>query len=515
MQSESIAQNLKTRDSLENYLKTVTSDSSRANALVLLSSELIQYDTKKAELYVTEAISISEKIKSPKTKADALLVFSKIHRQENNIPLALDETIAALRLFEELHYKAGLADAYFELGYIYKEIHNYQKSIVHFSKSLQLYKETGNELKVASCQMVMGHVNMDQSATANETAYIQKALILYDKALDYYKKIKNQERISVSYLNIANLYLSYNQLSPSDEYLKKSLDYSYKSLKITQERNDDLRTSINFLNIGEAYFAQKKFDIALDYYLKSYETGKKSENVNFTLTALQNTITTYKEIKEYNKALELSHEYLKMAQSGHYISHIKKHYELLSEIYLAQQKTKKAYENRLLYEKYSDSVLNEETAKALIRLQIEYESENKDKEITLLNKDRELQNAKIKQQNSIRNYLISSIIIILLLLSVIYNRFTIKTKTNKIIEEKNKELEKLSIVARETANGVFITDANGDVEWFNEGFSKLFGWKSIEEFITTRGRNIFEVSGNENIENLIKESISQKKINYL
>jgi len=91
MQSESIAQNLKTRDSLENYLKTVTSDSSRANALVLLSSELIQYDTKKAELYVTEAISISEKIKSPKTKADALLVFSKIHRQENNIPLALDE----------------------------------------------------------------------------------------------------------------------------------------------------------------------------------------------------------------------------------------------------------------------------------------------------------------------------------------------------------------------------------------------------------------------------------------
>ncbi len=84
-------------------------------------------------------------------------------------------------------------------------------------------------------------------------------------------------------------------------------------------------------------------------------------------------------------------------------------------------------------------------------------------------------------------------------------------KQKSLVEEINKELEKLSIVARETANGVFITDANGNIEWFNEGFSKLFGWKSLEEYKKKRGTNIFDVSGNDNIVNLIKVSIDEKK----
>lgn len=79
------------------------------------------------------------------------------------------------------------------------------------------------------------------------------------------------------------------------------------------------------------------------------------------------------------------------------------------------------------------------------------------------------------------------------------------------LSEINRELEKLSIVARETANGVFITDAQGNLEWFNEGFSKLFGWNSVEEYIKDRGKNIFDVSGNKNIKEIVNESIREKK----
>lgn len=78
------------------------------------------------------------------------------------------------------------------------------------------------------------------------------------------------------------------------------------------------------------------------------------------------------------------------------------------------------------------------------------------------------------------------------------------------LSEINKQLEKLSIVASETANGVFITDANGEIEWFNEGFSKLFGYYSIEEYWKKRGHSIFEVSGNSNIREIVQKAISTK-----
>ncbi len=511
MQGGIVAQNLKKRDSLENYIKTASTDSSKANALALLSYELVQYNIKKAETSALQAISISRKIKYPKAEAEALLALTKIYRTQDNNLLALNKVIQSLRIFEQLNNKHGLAKSYFELGYIYKDIDNYQKSIDNFTKSFNLYTALGNTPKATTCQMVMGHVNADRAWILKDTMYSLKALALYTTTLQYYKKSNDQERISLSLLNIGNLYLGLNKISPSDAYLEKSLDYSNQSLKITQKLKNKLNTSINLSNIAEAYYAKKKHTLALNYYLEAYETLKETGNVDFMLLTLSAIIVTYKEIKQYDKALEISNEYLKIAKANNYIGHIRKYYQLLSEIYLAQNNFEKAYKNRLLYENYSDSILNEEKAKALIKSQIQFESESKDKEISLLNKNQELQEAKLKQQNTTRNYLIASIVLVFLLSLLLYNRFIVKTKANKIIEEKNKELEKLSIVARETANGVFITDANGNIEWFNEGFSKLFGWKSLEEYTKNRGKNIFEVSGNEDIANLINESINEKK----
>ncbi|WP_300566213.1 ATP-binding protein [Flavobacterium sp.] len=511
LQSKSHAQNLKKRDSLENYIKTAAADSNKVNSLLLLSTDLIQYDIEKARRYATEAIKISQKINLSKTEANGYLVLSKIHRAQNNTSTALNNIITAIKIFQRLNNKPGLANSYFELGYLYKDIEDYQKSIQNFSKSLQLYNETGNETKAASCQMVMGHVNADRAWILKDTSYNGKTFILYSKALNYFKKINDSEKIAVSLLNLANLYLGYNRITPSDHFLYTSLDYSNQSLKITQALNDKLRTSINYANIGEAYQGLKKYNTALDYYFKAYKMVKESGNVDFTLSTLRAIMTTYKEDKEYNKALEIAKEYLKIAKAGNYNEALKKYYELLSEIYYAQNNIEKAFNSRILYEKYSDSVLNNEKAKALIKMQVQFESENKDKEIVLLSKNQELQNAKLKQQSEIRNYLIASIILALLLLLVIYNRFLMRTKIHKIIQEKNKELEKLSIVARETASGVFITNASGEIEWFNEGFSKLFGWSSLEEYRKERGKNIFEVSGNANIDNLMKDSISEKK----
>lgn len=511
MQHAAIAQNLEKRDSLENYIKTASADSNKANALALLSSELIQYDAEKAELYATQAISLSRKIQYPKAEAEAFLALSKIYRQQKNSLQALNKTITAIRIYERLKNKTGLANSYFELGYIYKEISNYGKAIENFTRSLDLYKQTGDKNKVATCQMVMGHVNADRAWILKDTAYSQKALALYTTALNYHKKLNDKERICVSFLNIANLHLGYHRISPSAMHLQKSLEYSHQSLQISQQLNDKLRSSINLGNIAEVYYAKKKYDTALDYYLKAYNLLKETGNIDFTLVTLQSIITTYKASKQYDKALELSEEYRKIATENKYTGYLKDHYKLLSEIYLAQNNFEKAYQNRILYEKYSDSILNEEKAKELIKAQVAFESENKDREITILNKNQELQSAKLKQQHATRNYLVGSMVLVLLLLLVIYNRFLVKTKASKIIEEKNRQLEKLSIVARETANGVFITDANGNIEWFNEGFSKLFGWKSIEEYWQERGKNIFDVSGNENIVNLISESINERK----
>ncbi len=74
----------------------------------------------------------------------------------------------------------------------------------------------------------------------------------------------------------------------------------------------------------------------------------------------------------------------------------------------------------------------------------------------------------------------------------------------------NKELEKLSIVARETENSVIIMDADGNIEWVNEMFVRMTGM-SKEEFMERRGRNIFEASLRPDIEEIVHKCINDKK----
>ncbi len=101
-------------------------------------------------------------------------------------------------------------------------------------------------------------------------------------------------------------------------------------------------------------------------------------------------------------------------------------------------------------------------------------------------------------------------ILIISLAFFIYRGYKIKKQINKQLEEKNIELEKLSIVARETDNSVIIANADGEIEWVNEGFTRLMGY-TYEEFLQEKGSNLIKASGNPDIKNVIKECIEQKK----
>ncbi|PLX00137.1 MAG: hypothetical protein C0594_16025, partial [Marinilabiliales bacterium] len=76
--------------------------------------------------------------------------------------------------------------------------------------------------------------------------------------------------------------------------------------------------------------------------------------------------------------------------------------------------------------------------------------------------------------------------------------------------EINQELEKLSIVASETDNSVIITDPKGNIEWVNEGFTKLYGY-SLHEFTTEKGASLQEISSSSEIEEFIDECINTGK----
>ena len=77
----------------------------------------------------------------------------------------------------------------------------------------------------------------------------------------------------------------------------------------------------------------------------------------------------------------------------------------------------------------------------------------------------------------------------------------------------NMELKRLSIVASETDNAVYIMDAQGNLEWINEGCVRMHGVPDVtmEQLIQKLGSNILEASSNPDIKNAFHTSIKEKK----
>jgi PAS domain S-box-containing protein len=78
------------------------------------------------------------------------------------------------------------------------------------------------------------------------------------------------------------------------------------------------------------------------------------------------------------------------------------------------------------------------------------------------------------------------------------------------IEEKNHELERLSLVARKTDNAIMIMDASGNVKWINDCFSRIYNY-TLDEFINKRGTNILQTSFNPEIETILDKCLTTKK----
>lgn len=82
-------------------------------------------------------------------------------------------------------------------------------------------------------------------------------------------------------------------------------------------------------------------------------------------------------------------------------------------------------------------------------------------------------------------------------------------KQSKIIEEKSKELELLSLVASETDNVVLILDADGRVEYVNESFHRV-NHLTLEE-LKQKGETIYEISNNPDIKKAIEEAVTHRR----
>lgn len=126
------------------------------------------------------------------------------------------------------------------------------------------------------------------------------------------------------------------------------------------------------------------------------------------------------------------------------------------------------------------------------------------------------------QKNAITIFSVLLFIILILVFFVVRSN-RIQKKQNKLLaeqkteiehqakqmEEINKELAKLSIVASETSNAVAILDQKGRFEWLNAGYTRMHGY-TLQLLRNEVGNSLSDVSSHPQVTEILQKSIEQK-----
>ncbi|OFY20193.1 MAG: hypothetical protein A2W98_12680 [Bacteroidetes bacterium GWF2_33_38] len=506
----SIAQKQNTIDSLIVELKIAKDDTTRVNILNDLGNEYLNNNPELAIDYLKKSLELAEKLNFESGVAFAnnniglYYYFKGIHKT------ALEYFHKALKYIEEHGKEEVKSNIYNSIGASYNFQGNYANALEFYLKSLKIEERLNNKIGMAR---VYNNIGIIYYYNNN----FEKTLEFFKKSLNIRLELGDSSSIMGSYNNIGEVHREKKNFN-------RALDYFTKSLEMAEHLADKRGIAQAYGNIGNVYQDLNDFEKTREYYFKAYEINLALDDKNAIAQALYYIGTAYAKEQDFKNAVDYFMQALKIAKEISALEHIKNIYQNLSEIYEASNNNDEALKYYKLFTNYKDSISSQMNSESYAELRIRFETEQKEKENELLKIENEITESKVKQGIYIRNIMISGFVVIVFFILLILRSFyqnkkinkQLSTQTHQILEQSvklelaNLELEKLSIVAKETSNAVVIIDKNGDIEWLNAGFSNIYGY-SHDEFTTIKGKNILRISSNPNIKEILDECLLNKK----
>lgn len=358
-----------------------------------------------------------------------------------NLNKAISYYEQAIVLQKQANYKAGMAATTFNLGDIYAQQGDIAKALELLHYSLKLHEELKDEMGTAYVINDMGWQYHVQGDDAMALEYLGKAKVMREKLGD--KR------------GLGNTITNLGIIALDKEDLKTALEHFKKNLALMKEIEDPRGTAMAMNSLGAVYHRIGELKPALDHYREASKTllqlGDKGDWVTCNTNAA-NVIFDMSngDRSKWKQAIAMVNKSLEAAREMGYPSEIRNAAKGLHRMYEARGDYKNALVSFDLFIKMRDSISNQETKKASIKKQFQYQYEKKAAADSIKNKEAQkvtdaqlnAQEAQLKQEKTQRYALIGGLVLVFVFFLFVFNRFRITRRQKVIIEAQKKRVDK-------------------------------------------------------------------------
>ncbi len=273
---------------------------------------------------------------------------------------AIKKTYAALVWSENINYEEGIADCNNNLGIIFFRNQQYDKSLYRFQKTLQIRQKHNRPKEMAA---VYNNIGLVYFAQEN----LNQARHQFELAISILKKANLKTQLASGYINLGGL------LTEQKKY-NEAIKYYRDALSVMEEAKDQIGIINAKLSIGEFYL-------------------KRKSNISEGISITKEGLSLAKEIKYY---------------AGQ-----KAGYDILKELYSANNNYQKALVMFEQYKALEDSLTTLAYNSSIAELENKYEVANTAKENLIL------ENINNKISSNLKKFVFWGTGIVLLLIGLI------------------------------------------------------------------------------------------------
>lgn len=334
------AQNASYLDSISNNLNQL-SNRDKINVIMAIPYDKAVGDIKTYESLSDKAIQMAKEIN------DSLLLANSYEKKvlalhfSSKTEQAITLSLVIAKIYEGLDMQAKVGETYCNIGWKLKYL-DLNKSFEYTKQGIRILEQYYDSKIINPAYDNFGALYVIRKQW-------DSAIYYHKKSLKIKKQLNDSVGIPFGFSHLANVYLKTKKFDLAEKYLDSSLS-------IRKKRNDIYGISDSYLYYGDLYFVKKDYNKAIESFKKGFEYSNKNNYYPLKKYASEYLYKSYDSIKNYREALKYN----------------------------------------LLFNKLKDSVLNVETNTRINQLEIEYQTEKKEKEIIS-------QSAAIAKQNESLN----------------------------------------------------------------------------------------------------------------
>lgn len=415
-------------DSLNGILNKELSDSLRGYVLDELSYHWF-YDNLDSSLhYARKSIRVFKDINNLEGLSRAYTDAAVAYHYKNVWDSAEVNYLKAGEAHRTRNNPLGEAGSMNNLGVLFMDKGDYKSAADNFLTSLKIKEEYGDSVGLISGNANLGLIFRKQGNYENALKY-------YTTALNIALELNQKQRLPTLYINMGSMY---NFMLDFESGLK----YNRLGLAISSKLNSSRYIGESYVNISDSYLGMDATDSSLIYIQKAIDIFRKNtDNVNLA-RALNSAASLQIQKKNFTEALKNSLEVSELNSSNNLDLKVKNALNLAIE-YQSLGNNKKAYD--ALMEAYTskDSLLNESLNETIVNLTAQYETEQKERKILELERDKIESDLDLAQSRNQRNIFILVAALILGVSVLLFFLYRLKSRSEATIAKSLNEKETL------------------------------------------------------------------------